>query len=138
MATEKRDVIFHEEYQKGFEQGKSMVPNHSNLMLAIHRAYIDCGLVYVEGGKVDSDKDADYIAGVINGFLDGQPKANYHDLTEVKNNTVSVVCCLGVAVLITPNWWFSPNQLGFGIFIGLITGGPLLYKLFLETKSPKE
>jgi hypothetical protein len=29
-------------------------------------------------------------------------------------------------------------QLGFGLFIGLITGGgPLLYKSFLVTKSPK-
>jgi hypothetical protein len=138
MAAEIRDVIFHEEYQKGVEQGKSMAPNSSNLMLAIHRAYSDCGLVYVDGGKVDSDKDADYIAGVITGFLEEQPKGNYHDLTEVKNNIVSVVGCLGVALLITPIWWFSPNQLGFGVFIGLITGGPLLYKSFLETKSPKE
>lgn len=138
MIVKKRDIIFHEEYTRGFEQGKSMATNSSDLMLAIQKAYSDCGLIHVEGGKVDSDEHADYIAGVINGFLENQPKANYHDLTAVKNDIVSVVGCLGVVLLITPIGLLHHNQLGLGICIGLITGGPLLYKSFLETKSPKE
>ena len=121
-----------EQCKEGFQLGCKMAANNNSLSDVLTTAYKIKGYIY-KGDNPTIKQDPNFsifIEGVVRGYTqhDNGNSRQYHNLKTTKSNLIRSLGAIGVIALITPIYFFSPHQMGFGVLLGSIIGGPILFQ----------